>query len=179
MSLFNKMYTNLFLKLKKVEFGKNPNLIGNKPLLTNNGKLKIGDNFRVRSLQFKTELACLENAELIMGNDVFINHGANICASKSITIGSNVHIADLVMMHDSNFHEVEEGKGITTKPIVIGNNVWIGARSIILPGVEIGENSVIAAGSVVTKSIPENCLAAGVPAKILRYLNCGNNYIRT
>lgn len=179
MSLFNRLYSILLLKLKNVEFGKNPNLIGNSPLLTNNGKFKVGNNLRIRSLQFKTELACLDGAELIIGNNVFINHGANICASKSITIGNNVHIADLVMMHDTNFHEVEEGKGVTSKPIKIGNNAWIGARSIILPGVEIGENSVIAAGSVVTKSVPKNCLAAGVPAKVSKYLKCSDNYIRT
>ena len=82
------------------------------------------------------------------------------------------------MMHDTNFHEVEEGEDIITTPIKIEDNVWISARSIILPGVEIGRNSVIAAGSVVTKSVPKNSLAAGVPAKVLKNLKCSDNYVR-
>ena len=58
-----------------------------------------------------------------------------------------------------------------TKPITVGNNVWIGAGSTILAGVEIGDNTVIGAGSVVTKSIPSNVVAVGVPCKILREIN--------
>ena len=152
--------------------------MGKYPLIANEGKFRIGNNLQIRAIQFRQEISCLRGAELIIGNNVFINHGVNICATKSIVIGDNVHIADLVMMHDTNFHEVEEGKGITTKPIKIGDNAWIGARSIILPGIEIGKNSVIAAGSIVTKSVPENCLVAGVPAKILKHLKCSDNYIR-
>lgn len=175
----NTLRATLIFKLKNVEFGKNHNIIGKPPIITNNGKFKIGNDFQIRSLQFKTEINCLKGAELDIGNNVFINQGANICANKSIIVGNNVHIADLVMIHDTNFHEVEEGEGVTTKAIKIEDNVWIGARSIILPGVKIGKNSVVAAGSVVTKNVPKNSLVAGVPAKVLKNLKCANNYIRT
>lgn len=59
------------------------------------------------------------------------------------------------------------------KPIRIGNNVWIGATVTVLPGVEIGENTTIGAGSEVTKSIPPNCVAVGNPCRVLRYLDAG------
>ena len=65
-------------------------------------------------------------------------------------------------------HDLRNRKNIVTKPVKIGKNVWIATRSIILPGVSIGDHSVIGAGSVVTHSIPAHCLAAGNPAKIIR-----------
>nr|WP_268998954.1 DapH/DapD/GlmU-related protein [Leptospira interrogans] len=79
---------------------------------------------------------------------------------------------------DSSFHALWPPEGRLTNPdfesdddVVIGNNVWLGSQVIVLKGVKIGDNSVIGAGSVVTKSIPENCLAAGNPAKPIRFLN--------
>ncbi len=80
-----------------------------------------------------------------MGNDVFVNQGSNIYAAESVSIGNNVLIADSVVMHDTNFHLID-ADGVMVKPIEIGDNVWIGNRSIILPGVSIGKNSVIGAG---------------------------------
>jgi maltose O-acetyltransferase len=65
-------------------------------------------------------------------------------------------------------HDLLERSKIITKPVIIGKNVWIATRSIILPGVTIGDNAVIGAGSVVTKSIPANAIAAGNPARIIR-----------
>ena len=59
-------------------------------------------------------------------------------------------------------------------PVRIGNNVWVGANVTILPGVSIGDNAIIAAGAVVTKDIPANMLAAGIPAKVIRQINTGN-----
>lgn len=90
-----------------------------------------------------------------------------------ITIGNNVRISNEVQFatHDGGsfvFRRYDKYKGVVRfERITIGNDVFIGARSIILPGVTIGNNVVIGAGSVVTKSIPDNSVAAGVPAKIL------------
>jgi len=67
-------------------------------------------------------------------------------------------------------HKIWDNETIIAKPVYIGRNVWITTRCIILPGVRIGDNSVIGAGSVVTKNIPANCLAAGNPAKVVRRL---------
>lgn len=67
-------------------------------------------------------------------------------------------------------HKIWDNETVIAKPVYIGKNVWITTRCIILPGVRIGDNSVIGAGSVVTKNIPANCLAAGNPAKVIRKL---------
>jgi acetyltransferase-like isoleucine patch superfamily enzyme len=61
-------------------------------------------------------------------------------------------------------------QGVATSPVVIGNDVWIGANAVILPGVTIGSHAVVAAGAVVTKDVPGNCIVAGVPAKIIKRL---------
>lgn len=105
-------------------------------------------------------------------------HGVCINAREMVEIGSNVLIAANVSIVDSNGHEVslpDPLKRIFTRgetsPVKICDGVWVGANSIILPGVTIGEGSVVAAGSVVSKSVPSNVLVAGVPAKIIREIN--------
>ena len=109
-----------------------------------------------------------------IGKNVFINAGCKFQDQGGITIGDgtlvghNVTIATL--NHDYN---PNNRASITPKPVKIGKNVWIGSDSTILPGVEIGDGAIIGAGSVVTKSIPANTIAAGNPARIIRKIeNC-------
>lgn len=88
-----------------------------------------------------------------------------------ITIGENCNITDDVLFetHDAGTLAVEKecGKWVIVGDIVLGNNVYVGTRSIILPGVHIGDNTIIGAGSVVTKDIPANVVAAGVPCRVI------------
>ncbi|MBN2064241.1 MAG: acyltransferase [Sedimentisphaerales bacterium] len=102
-------------------------------------------------------------------------HGSCIHAYKSIRIGSRCGIAANCQIFDSNGHELSfdnvENRINTagkSKPINIEDDVWIGANSIILPGVTIGKGSVIGAGSVVTRKIPSMCIAAGNPARVIK-----------
>jgi len=69
------------------------------------------------------------------------------------------------------FHDIYNVKTVIAKPIFIGENVWVTSRCIILGGVTIGDNTIIDAGSVVTKNIPPNCFAAGNPCKVIKYLD--------
>jgi acetyltransferase-like isoleucine patch superfamily enzyme len=97
--------------------------------------------------------------------------GKNMIISKErITIGQDVQIAWGVTISDHDFHKLYENgvQRTETSPVIIENNVWIGMNSTVLKGVTIGEGAVIAAGSLVTKNIPPRCLAAGVPAKVIR-----------
>lgn len=126
-----------------------------------------------------TSFKTLSNtSKIIIGHYVGLNGTSITARSRTIQIDDNVMIAANVSILDSDFHVIYPPVGRLTNPgfefdqdIRIHNNVWIGTRSIILKGVTIGENSVIAAGSVVTKSIPPNVVAGGVPAKVIRKLN--------
>jgi carbonic anhydrase/acetyltransferase-like protein (isoleucine patch superfamily) len=107
------------------------------------------------------------NAVLQMG-DVYINSDTKLICSKDIKIGDGSHISWDVEIRDSDFHKISRDDFTVSKPIVIGSHVWIGTRATILKGVNIGAGAVVATGAIVTRDIPENCLAAGVPAKIIR-----------
>ena len=116
-------------------------------------------------------IECLPNAVLEIGHKSYINHDSEIRCRERITIGNNVSIAYNVLIQDSDYHTTYDDNGNPkpqTLPIMIEDNVWIGANVIILKGVTIGEGSIIAAGSVVTKSIPSYSLAGGNPARIIK-----------
>lgn len=97
-------------------------------------------------------------------NVYFQNIDADIYIGKGVYIAPNVGI--ITTNHDLN----DLDKHVVGKDVNIGSGVWIGMNSVILPGVSIGNNSIIGAGSVVTKSIPENCVAVGNPCKVIRVL---------
>ncbi len=111
-------------------------------------------------------------AEIIIGRDNWLNNNTSLCAVQNIRIGNLCRIGDFVAIMDADFHEINPATRDcsvgTIKPVSIGNNVWIGSRVMVLKGASIGDNSVIAAMSVVTSAIPPNCIAAGVPAKVIR-----------
>ncbi len=112
-------------------------------------------------------------SEIFIGNGVFINNNAVIIADRSrISIGENTLIGTEFTVYDSDFHELHpEGRmnGLyETASVEIGDNVFIGSRVTVLKGVAIGDNSVIAAGSLVSKSIPSYVIAGGVPARIIK-----------
>lgn len=106
-----------------------------------------------------------------IGENFYANHNCVILDGAKVTFGDNVFIAPNCGFYTAG-HPIEVEKrnqGIEyAKPIIIGDNVWIGGNVVVLPGVSIGKNSVIGAGSVVTKDIPENVIAVGNPCKVLR-----------
>lgn len=104
-----------------------------------------------------------------VGRRVFINFGCTFMDRGGITIGDDVFIAPHVQLITENHGLAPDRRRyVTSRPIVIGNNVWIGAGAIILPGVKVGDNAVIGAGSVVTKDVEENTVVAGNPAKPIK-----------
>ncbi len=112
-------------------------------------------------------------AFLSIGNYVGIS-GASICCSIMIEIGDHVNIGSNCLIVDSDMHPIDpvsrlarDGSKTKQKRVSIGKNVWLGASCIILKGVEIGENSIIGAGSVVSRSIPANSIACGNPALVV------------
>ena len=152
-------------------------------MVARGGKCTIGSNFSLHNGVKGNPIGCYErctffvdrSAMLTIGNNVGMSQSALIC-HKSITIGNNVKIGGGVYIYDTDFHSLnssirrsaEDLKYRVKKPVQIHDNVFIGAKSIILKGVTIGENSIIGAGSVVTKSIPANQIWAGNPAKFIK-----------
>lgn len=111
---------------------------------------------------------------ITIGAGTFINYGLVALDVVTITIGNNVKIGTNVQLLTPT-HPVEPQLRLqrleAAKPIVIGDNVWIGSGAMVLAGVTIGENSVIGAGSVVTKDVPANVVAVGNPARVTRSLS--------
>jgi acetyltransferase-like isoleucine patch superfamily enzyme len=107
-----------------------------------------------------------------IGNNVFINHGCSFLDLGGITIEDDVLIGPQVKLVTEN-HPVDPSnrKSLDLKSIHIGKNVWLGAGAIILPGVTVGENSIVAAGAVVTKDVPSNTVVGGVPARVIKNIN--------
>ncbi len=131
-----------------------------------------------------TPFHCDYGKNIFLGNNVIINMNCTFVDNQPIRIGDNVLIASNVQLYTSSHPVLPEERLVpdwkerqTTffrtyaRPIEIKNNVWIGGGCILLAGVTIGENSVIGAGSVVNRSIPPNCVAAGNPCKVIRYFD--------
>jgi acetyltransferase-like isoleucine patch superfamily enzyme len=106
-----------------------------------------------------------------IGKNVFVNHACTFLDMGGITLEDDVLIGPKVNLITEN-HPLDPAnrKAVLSKPIVVKRNAWIGAAATILPGVTIGENSVVAAGAVVTSDVPPNTVVGGVPAKIIKVI---------
>ena len=125
------------------------------------------------NLYIEPPFFCDYGYNIICGDNVYFNVNCVVLDSAKVTIGSNVFFAPNVQIYTAN-HPLEAELRKTLEnalPISIGDDCWIGGNSVICPGVSIGRGCVIGAGSVVTKDIPNNSLAVGNPAKVIRQLN--------
>lgn len=143
------------------------------PSILVEGQLEVGDRVRLVSKLAPLEIFVACGARMSIGASSFINHGTSIAALERVEIGESATIGPHCMILDNDFHRLEPARRQElppSRPIVLGRNVWLGARVIVLPGVTIGDDTVVAAGSVVTRDLPPGVLAAGVPARVLRDL---------
>ena len=131
--------------------------------------------FSLGSHSVVESFSCINNAvgDVLIGKHTRI--GLHNTIIGPVTIGDHVNLAQGITVTALNHNFADTTKrideqGITTRPVVIGDDVWIGANAVILPGVTIGRHAVIAAGAVVTKDVPEKTLVGGVPAKIIKTL---------
>ena len=124
--------------------------------------------------------SCINNAvgDVIIGDHTRI--GIHNTIIGPVTIGSHVNLAQSITVTalNHNFSDTTrriDEQGISTNPVTIENDVWIGANAVILPGVTIGQHAVVAAGAVVTADVPANTVVGGVPARIIKKINTGND----
>ena len=123
------------------------------------------------SLFVEAPFHCDYGWNIEVGNNFFANYNLTILDVAKVTIGENVQIAPNVSIYTAGhpIHPTSRNSGYEYGiPVSIGDNVWIGGNSVILPGVHIGNNVVIGAGSVVTKDIPDWCIAVGTPCRVIR-----------
>lgn len=118
----------------------------------------------------------LKNAKMTIGENTYIGEGCNLRAGGGfLKIGKQCSISQNITIVVSN-HQYKKGQLIKEQPwttdnnyVIIGDDVWVGANSVILPGVTVGNGAIIGAGSVVTKDVPEYAIVVGNPARIIKY----------
>ncbi len=130
--------------------------------------LTIGDDFLLWSVYLRTWVSGW--GRMRIGDRVFINSGVMLFSVLEVEIGDDVAIANECYITDTNSHGVE-GRPPVNAPVRIGSGTWVGARSIVLPGVTIGRRVLVGAGSVVTRDVPDDVLVAGNPARVVRELH--------
>ena len=144
-----------------------------RPAVSARGRLIIHDRVQLVSTVATLELVVVSGATLEIGARSLVNFGTSVVAFRNVTIGPRCLIGTHCMIMDTPFHNVDPDRRLdppSVDAVHIGANVWIGARVIVMPGVTIGDDCAIGAGSVVTHDVPPRSLAAGVPAKVIRAL---------
>lgn len=196
-TIFYPRFNRLLFRLKGVTFGRDMIILG-KIGVVGNGEIRIGEYFHMTSgnhvnpISGNDEASWLveQSAKLTIGNNVGMS-STRVWTHDAVTIGNNVQIGANVLIIDTDTHQLDyrlrrnpddaffsglsnseiwqkKSDGTKSSPVYIEDDVWIGAHSIILKGVTIGARSIIGAGSVVTKSIPADSIAAGNPCKVIR-----------
>lgn len=164
--LFRGMVFKIFHSRKIKQCGK---------LFKVHGRMKVFNKKGGGSLIFGDKVSLYQKVGLFLdspestiriGDNSFLNRRTEVMCRKSVTIGKNCAISWDVVITDTDYHSIDGRE--TTKPVEIGDNVWIGSRSTILKGVKIGNGAVVAANSVVTKDVPAGALVAGNPAKVIK-----------
>lgn len=177
---FTSLHNQAILKENRVVVNGKLTING-KIIVKNKGTITIGNGVLINNhsafnpvgLPHQTILATLNGDAIIkLGNNVGIS-GSSIVSATSIIIGNNVLIGGGVGIWDTDFHPIDshmrgsdQNQAAKTKSIIIADNVFIGARSIILKGVKIGTNALVAAGTVVNKDVPEGYMAFGNPMNL-------------
>jgi len=138
-------------------------------------KITIGEHVHFMALRDKpVRLAVFEGlGEIHIGNYCLVNPGVRISSASAITIGHSCMFAMNAYLSDADWHDLQHrifAPG-NHKPIVLGNNVWIGDSALVCKGVNIGDNSIVGAWSVVTKDVSANVVVAGNPARVVRQLD--------
>ena len=133
--------------------------------ISKSGSVKINDNAHFRS---HFQLRAVYDGKIEMGNMVFCNTNVSITSMKYVYIGNRVRIANNVVIVDHDHDYINNLNDFLSDEVIIEDDVWIGANSVITKGVHIGEHAVIAAGSVVNSDVASYTVVGGCPAKLIK-----------
>jgi len=176
--LCNRLYIDIKIKPQFDRVGEGLAVLHPQTLTIFGRNINVGRNLHIISSRSKpVSLSCWsskqEQGRIDIGDNVLISPGVNIASAVSINIGDNSMIAAETYISDSDWHGIYN----RTRPfrcssaVNIGNNVWLGYRSIVGKGVCIGDNSIVAAGSVVVDDVTDNCIVGGNPARIIKRID--------
>jgi acetyltransferase-like isoleucine patch superfamily enzyme len=148
------------------------------PYIEGRGRIVLGDDVRLAGKSgFRFLNRWNDDPELRVGSHTFIGGGCRFAGGSSIRIGDHCLLAGGVMISDNDGHPTDALLRRTSppppesiKPVAIGDDVWIGESAKVLKGVAIGDRSIVAAGAVVTKSVPPDVVVAGNPARVVKHL---------
>lgn len=134
--------------------------------------INSGGSIEVSNCRFfpGVRLECWEGAELKIGKGTYLNRNTEVVASQSVRIGRDCKIARDVIIMDTDQHAVDSSGMLKKTSVVIEDRVWLGSRVIILKGVQIGHDSVVGAGAIVTKSVPPYSVVVGPAARVIKQL---------
>lgn len=174
----SRLYAQAYLHPQLDAIGQGCNFINPRYFQVNGPRIRIGDRLhsmatRERPIQLTVHPDREQTSRLEIGSYCIILPGVRIAAATAIVIGNNCMFATNCYLTDADWHDhydrtAAPGK---TAPIRLGDNVWIGDSAIVCKGVAIGDNSIVGAGSVVTRDVPANLVVAGNPARPVRELD--------
>jgi acetyltransferase-like isoleucine patch superfamily enzyme len=139
--------------------------------LSVDGRLRIGPRTLVDGRAGTVIITCEDGGEITIGEHCFFNYAVDLHCRSSITFGDRVLLGPYVAIADNQGHGVDPADDDAPRPVVIGDNVWIGRRAMVMPGVTIGSGTVVGAGAIVTHDLPPAVVAVGTPARVIHTLN--------
>ena len=175
------LYRDPVFRSRCARAGRRLVLEGQMPQVIGGGRIELGDDVRIGTRNtWVVGLKISTDPALIIGDRTSINYQTIISVARRVSIGSDVMIAGNAQIFDNPSHPISPARRLAhesitledTREVVIGDNVWIGSNALILRA-SIGSNSIVAAGSVVTKDVPPNTLVAGNPARLIRDISDG------
>lgn len=149
------------------------------PYMRGKGRIRIGNHVNLSGRSCFYFIHNVSDAPIIeIGDHTFVGNGSTLAAGREIRIGAHCLISALVRIHDNDGHPLDMTRRLEhapigdddVAPVIIEDNVWVGAGATILKGVRVGEGSVIGTGAVVTSDVPPASVVAGNPAKIVKSL---------
>jgi acetyltransferase-like isoleucine patch superfamily enzyme len=143
-----------------------------RPRIENLGRMELGRDVLLRSVNVPVELCTGPGGVLRIGDGARLNYGVSIAAQEEVSIGARARIGPYVMIVDSDFHDpYVRSRRPRPRPVVIEDDVWIGAKASVLRGVRIGRGAIVGTGAVVTRDVEPFAVVAGVPARVVDRLD--------